>query len=57
MWEFIEDLNPWIRIPIALAMIGIACTVLAWAPGWWARLWICPLVLGLVLLIFGGWGD
>ena len=57
MWEFFEDLNPWIRIPLSLAVIGIGCVILGWAPGWWARLWILPVTLGMVLLIFGGSGD
>jgi hypothetical protein len=57
MWDVFEDLSPWIRIPLALAMIVIACAILAWAPGWWARSWIFPLVLGVLLLIFGGSGG
>ena len=50
-------LSPWIRIPLALAMIGSAYAMLEWAPGHWTRAWIFPLVLGVVLLVFGGTND
>jgi hypothetical protein len=57
MWDFIEELTPWIRIPLALGLIGMACAVLQWAPGEFARLWYVPLAAGVVILILGGWGD
>mgnify|MGYP000002839394 CR=1 FL=1 len=42
---------------LALAMIGSAYAMLEWAPGHWTRAWIFPLVLGVVLLVFGGTND
>ena len=53
MPELVRNVSPRIRIPLALTMIGIACAILASAPGWWGRFWIFPHALGIVLLFYG----
>jgi hypothetical protein len=59
MWsfEFWENVSPWIRVPVAIGLILLACAILHWAPGGYGRFWGFPVALGVVLLILGGWSE